>query len=85
MRRLLLCALLLAVTVPVSGEKYSVMVKRLEKDLYRDLTSKTIIETKYCYEYTYGDEAILNWEGRYGDNWLLFVDSKTKCDVVALR
>jgi hypothetical protein len=24
-------------------------------------------------------------DGRYANNWLLFVDSKNKCDVIALR
>lgn len=76
---------MLVMTVPILASRYSVNVRRIEKDLYRDTSSKTIIETRYCYEYSYGDDAILQWDGRYGDNWLLFIDSQTKCEVVALR
>lgn len=68
-----------------AADRYSVTVKRIEKDLYSVQGGKVIIETRYCYEYAYGDEAILQWEGKYGDNWLLFVNSKAKCDVVNLR
>jgi hypothetical protein len=69
----------------LSADRYSVNVRRIESNLYQDTGSKTIIETRYCYHYTYGEEGILNWEGRYGNNWLLFIDSTTKCNVVAIR
>lgn len=82
----LLCALaLIAVSAPVLAERYSVNVRRIESNLYRDTSSKAIIETRYCYEYAYGEDAILQWEGRYGNNWLIFIESETKCDVVAIR
>jgi hypothetical protein len=84
--RWFLCALaVLVATVPIVAARYNVNVRRIEKDLYRDTNSKIIIETKHCYEYAYGEDAILQWEGRYGTNWLLFIDSESKCDVVALR
>ena len=38
----------------------------LKRDLYRDRTSGTIIETRYCHVYAYREDAILQWEGRYG-------------------
>ena len=72
-------------TLAISTDRYNVTVRRIEKDLYSVQGAKVIIETRYCYEYAYGQDAILQWEGKYGDNWLLFVDSKTKCDVVDLR
>jgi hypothetical protein len=75
----------ISAVVGVSATRYSVTVKRVEKDLYREAGSKLIIETRYCYEYSYGEDAILNWEGNYGNNWLLFINSGQKCDVVALR
>ena len=84
--RWFVCVLgVIAVSVPVFAERYSVNVRRIESNLYRDTSSKAIIETRYCYEYTYGDDAILQWQGKYGDNWILFIDSKTKCDVIAIR
>lgn len=60
------------------------VVTRVDRNLYRDQSSKVIIETKYCYEYAHLDDAVLKWEGRFGDNWIIF-SSDTKCDVVALR
>jgi hypothetical protein len=38
-----------------------------------------------CLELALDDEAVLKWEGRYGDNWIVFVESGEKCEVVALR
>lgn len=69
----------------VSAETYRVTVKRIEQNVYLETTSKTVIETKYCYEYAYGEDAVLKWEGRYGDNWIVFTSSGTKCDVVAIH
>lgn len=77
-------AVLLLVGV-LALDRYNVNVKRIERNLYQDTSSKVIIETRLCLELAIGDDAILQWEGRYGDNWLLFVSSGQKCDVVALR
>ena len=71
--------------VGVTADRYSVTVTRLDRDLYRDTVSRRLIETRYCYEYAYSAEAVLTWEGRYGGNSLIFVDSGTKCDVIGLR
>lgn len=38
------------------------------------------IETKYCYHYTYGEDAALKWEGKYSDNKIIW-DEDSKCDV----
>lgn len=78
-------SLLMVLAMPVRAERYSVTVKRIERNLYQDTTSKVIIETRYCLELALADDAILNWEGRFGDNWLLFIDSGAKCGVVTLR
>jgi hypothetical protein len=37
--------------------------------------------TRYCYEYTYGDGAILISEGNLGVNTLIFSSSGNECDV----
>lgn len=66
------------------AETYRVTVTRIDSNLYRDTSSKAIIETRYCYEYATSDDAVLRWEGRYGNNWIVF-SSNTKCDVVAIR
>ena len=79
---------IVALTVGVSADTYRVSVRKIDRNVYLDTRSKTIIETRYCYGgYTStATDAILNWEGRFGDNWLVFIDgSREKCDVVALR
>lgn len=69
-----------ALSTPVYAEYYKVNVKRIDKDLYKDLNTGTFITTQYCYEYAYGEEAILKWEGQYGDNKIIF-DGGSECDV----
>ena len=77
--RAMAAAALLAVTGAACAEMYKVTVKRIDQDLYK--TSEGIyIQTKYCYEYTYGDDAVLKYEDYSYDNKLIF-DSGTSCDV----
>lgn len=65
---------------------YHLTVKRLDANLYQDLVSKIVIETRLCLELALAAEVVLKWEGRYGySSWLVFLDSGTKCDVVALH
>ena len=53
-------------------------VKRVEQDLYR--SGNVYIQTKYCYHYTYGETAVLKWDGAYGDNKIIWSDDST-CQV----
>lgn len=66
----------------VLADVYEVQVTRIDQDLYK--TPEGIyIETRYCYEYAYGEDAILKYE-QYGyDNKLIF-DSGTSCEVKGL-
>jgi hypothetical protein len=83
--KLLVCiATVFFSVVPLNAEYYKVNVSRIDKDLYRDNSSKTLIETRFCSEYATREDAVLKWEGRYGNNKLVF-DSGTSCGVVALR
>lgn len=86
MKTRLLALILLGVVVPALAyaDIYRVYVKRLGSNLYQDTQSRLIIETRYCYEYTYGDEAVLKLDGPY-DSWIVFKQSGTRCDVVAVR
>jgi hypothetical protein len=54
--------------------------KRIEKDLYR--SGKTLIETRYCYHYSNGEDAILKYEGRgeYSGSKIIWQDD-TSCEV----
>lgn len=70
----------LALTTSAHAEFYKVSVRRVEQDLYKT-DSGHYIQTRYCYEYTYGDDAVLKYEPYSYDNKLIF-DSGTSCDVV---
>lgn len=75
-----LCVMLAAVGVAVAAEYYKLSsVKRIEKDLYKS-SDGIYIETKYCYHYTYGEDAVLKWEGKYGNNSIVWDDDST-CEV----
>lgn len=73
---------LLSISGMASAEMYSVNVRRIDQDLYK--TDEGIyIQTRYCYEYAYGDDAVLKYERYAYDNKLIF-DSGETCDVVKL-
>lgn len=64
------------------AEYYKVYVKRVDQDLYKANTG-LYIQTRYCYEYAYGDDAVLKYEQYAYDNKLIF-SSNTICDVVKI-
>lgn len=71
---------LLAAAGPAQAEMYAVYVKRIDADLYR--TSEGVyIQTRYCYRYTYGEDAVLKYEQYAYDNKLIFDDGEV-CEVV---
>ena len=78
-----LVAIIVAVSISsfAYAEYYKVNVKRVDKDLYKTTTDGLYIQTRYCYEYTYGDEAVLKHEDYSHENKLIF-NSGTSCDVV---
>ena len=78
-----LAAIIVAVAIPslAYAEYYKVNVKRVDQDLYKTTTGGLYIQTRYCYEYTYGDDAVLKYEDYSYENKLIF-DSGTSCDVV---
>jgi hypothetical protein len=81
MKTFIIIALAIATLLPVAAyaEFYKVNVRRIEQDLYKS-SSGLFIQTQYCYEYTYGDDAVLKYE-QYGyDNKLIF-NSGTSCHV----
>jgi hypothetical protein len=80
--------LVVLLSYPAMAQSYRIKVKRLEGNVYEAQASKVIIETRVCGDLEPGhptEDAILNWEGRFGNNWLLFTESKIRCDVVAIR
>lgn len=76
----LLCLIpLILFSIVSHAEYYKVYIKRVDSNLYKT-DSGLHIKTKYCYEYSYGEEAILKYESYSYDNKLIF-DSGSTCDV----
>ncbi|WP_240464889.1 hypothetical protein [Paraferrimonas sp. SM1919] len=77
--KLIFSLLFLAFSSNLFAETYSVNVKRASSNLYQD-SSGVFIETKYCYQYTYGDNAILKYSPDSYNNKLIF-STGTECQV----
>lgn len=56
----------LLVPTKVDTGRYNVELTRMAKDLYRVYGTDIVIETLYCYEYAYVDDAVLNIKSTYG-------------------
>ncbi len=61
------------------AEYYKIDIKRIDDNLYKT-SNGVYVETQYCYEYTYGEEAVLKYEDYSYDNKIIF-DSGTTCEV----
>jgi hypothetical protein len=78
--RLLLSALVLALTlsgaaVAAVGDRYQVSLTRKDGNLYKVDGQPFWVQTRYCYVYGYGDDAVLS---QYE---VVFLDDAEKCDV----
>jgi len=63
-----------------AAEYFKVQVTRVSQDLYKTAEG-FFIKTRYCYEYSFGEDAILKWDGPgYAGSELIFVNGG-KCDV----
>jgi hypothetical protein len=74
--------IVLVATIPALAyaEYYKVNLKRVDQDLYKTTTG-VYIQTQYCFEFTFGDDAVLKYEDYSYDNKLIF-SSGTSCGVV---
>ena len=88
-RAVLLAVVSILTSVPaVDAAQYKVVITRLDANLFEAKASKVVIQTRRCGDWTPEDEeeeAILNWEGSFGNNWILFTASGTRCDVATIR
>jgi hypothetical protein len=87
LRGSIIAAYLLATGVSLAADQYKVLIKRLDTNTFQAQASKVIIETRLCAGEVADDaeEAILNWEGSFGNNWIVFTASGMKCDVATIR
>jgi hypothetical protein len=55
-------------------------IKRIDQNLYR--SGKILVVTRYCYHYTYGETAILKYEGssEFSGSVIIWEDNST-CEV----
>jgi hypothetical protein len=75
-------SLTLALFYSSESSDYSIRVKRIARDLYQIDNTSIYIKTRYCYEYSYGDEAILSYTGYgYTKGKLYFEKNKTSYDI----
>ncbi|ROL58686.1 hypothetical protein D9V86_11675 [Bacteroidetes/Chlorobi group bacterium ChocPot_Mid] len=58
---------------------YSVRVKRIAQDLYQINNSSIYVKTRYCHEYSYGDEAILSYTGHGYIKGKLYFGKNKQC------
>lgn len=68
-------------TYSVASDYYKLPgTKRIDQDLYR--SGKLLIETRYCYHYTYGEDAVLRYEGsgEFSGSKIIWHDDTT-CEV----
>lgn len=72
-------------TESMASDVYKVTVTRDSADLYKVQSGNVYIKTRYCYEYVYGDEAILRIDSTAGYNiGKIIFSSGTSCDVAKL-
>lgn len=64
------------------ADTYRVNVTRKDSNFYKVTGSDIYIITKYCYEYVYYEDAILNMNGYVGK--IIFLKSGESCDVRAV-
>lgn len=68
--------------VPAWADNYEVNLTRKSANVYKVDGKDIIIQTRYCYVYSYSEEAIFKTSGYGGE--IIFFDSKDKCDVKAV-
>ena len=78
---MMLCA---ALTAPAVGsDYYKVRVWRESQDLYRVVGTGFYIKTRFCYQFAFGEEAILRVDSSFGYTVgeLVFKGGGGRCDV----
>ena len=78
--KILLVLVLASTTFVFAADYYKVNISRVDQDLYKDHNSGNYIQTRYCYEYVYYQDALLKYEPYSYSNKLIFENDNT-CDV----
>jgi len=64
------------------ADYYKVNVTRKSSNIYKVTGKEIYIFTKYCYEYVYYSDAILDMHGYTGS--IIFLEENQKCDVTGV-
>jgi len=78
----LLIAFPVIVPLLVFADEYRITVSRIDANRYSVQGQSVVIQTKFCYEYVYFEDAILRMHGFTGR--ISFLDSGGVCDVEAV-
>jgi len=83
---LILATLVLFQAEARAQEYYKVQVTRKSQDLYEIVGQGIYIVTRYCYEYSYSEDAIVKIDNQYGYSigQLTFLNGGTQCDIAKL-
>jgi hypothetical protein len=73
---------LMAAPQMVNAAQYRVSVTRVAQDAYRDTTSGLVVLTRYCYEYVYYQDAVLDYTAGMGGT--LYFGRSSSCDVAGV-
>jgi hypothetical protein len=81
MWKLIVSLMLVSATALLAADYYKLSgVRRIDRDLYKTMDGM-YMETRYCYHYAYGEDALLKWEGGYSyDNKVIWNDN-SNCQV----
>ena len=64
------------------ADNYEISVTRKGRNIYKVDGRNIIIQTRYCYEYVYSENAFLRMNGYSGE--MIFLNSGGKCDVAGV-
>jgi hypothetical protein len=73
-------AVVLLFAVAAHAALYRGSVTRKAEDLYKIDGTSILIKTRYCYEYAYSEDVIIDTT----KDELIFTDSGSKCDIEAI-
>ena len=76
------CLAMLALAAPSYADEYRVSVTRDDTNLYRITGKDILIQTWGCFEFAFGEDALLRMSGRSGS--IVFLDQGQKCQVSAV-
>lgn len=79
MKRFLLYMVIFLHSHQAFSDSFDMTLTRKSNNIYKVLGKDAFIQTRYCYEYAYGEGAIVNTSGGAGE--IMFTRSGNRCDI----